>query len=124
MDGWQREIQPLRRRRAGRPLIRDSFASESELEPIRREKGSRLPCPVVRGREGRELERPREEEASSKIRQECSLKKGMAGTERNGGMMFAHNYVSNLDRPFLPSVLPSFPLSFPFQSVAFEGARG
>ena len=24
--------------------------------------------------------------------------------------MFAHNYVSNLDRPFLPSVLPSFPL--------------
>ena len=65
-----------------------------------------------------------EEEASSKIRQECSLKKGMAGTERNGGMMFAHNYVSNLDRPFLPSVLPSFPLSLPFQSVAFEGARG
>ena len=119
MDGWQREIQPLRRRRAGRPLIRDSFASESELEPIRREKGSRLPCPVVRGREGRELERPREEEASSKIRQECSLKKGMAGTERRDDVCTQLCIQPRSPLPsFRPSFLPPFP---PFPERRIRG---
>ena len=67
--------------------------------------GGTLLC--VAGLVGRREKEEEEEEASSKIRQECSLEKGMderrADGEREGGTMFAHNYVSNLDRPFPPS---------------------
>ena len=92
---------------------------------------------VGRRAEEEEEEEEAEEEASSKIRQECSLEKGMGGRtdgrtdgrtegERRrrgrdgGGTMFAHNYVSNLDRPFLPSSLPSLRI----QSKSARGGGG